>query len=228
MKKYLWTITLLIVLLLVACGGKEEEPAATAPPTEAPAEIEATATSEPAPEIETVTIRFAVNDIQQGLYREMIADFQEENPEIEIKLVSIEEVLELDSLAAEWPDDAFLRLVSAADVINVQASRSAIESGLILDLAPLIESSSNANPEDFFPGTLSHCQWDGGTWCLPTTANFQFIFFNRDAFDEVGETYPEPGWTWDDFLDKATALTQREGTRCCVGVSYRTGTATPV
>jgi multiple sugar transport system substrate-binding protein len=213
MKKYVWIISLVIVILLSGCGGDEEE-TPTAPPdpaTEAVVESKATATSEPVPEIETVTIRFAVNDIQQGLYKEIISAFEEENPEIKIKMVSVEDVLELDSLTAEWPDDAMMRLASAADVISFQASRSATESGLVLDLAPLIESIPNANPEDFFPGTLSDCQWEGGTWCLPTSANFQFIFFDRDAFDEAGVPYPEPGWTWDDFLDKAVALTKREG-----------------
>ena len=212
MRKRVFIIGLLLAILLAACGGdKDETPTSAAPATEVPVQSEPTAVIEAEPAIETVSIRFAVNDIEQGLYKDMIAAFEEENPDIKIKLVSINEVLELDSIAAGWPDDAMLRLASAADVINVQSSHDAVKSGLILDLSPLIESSPNANPEDFLPGALSDCQWDGGTWCLPTSSNFQLFFFDKDAFDEAGEPYPEPGWTWDDFLAKASALTVREG-----------------
>jgi multiple sugar transport system substrate-binding protein len=46
---------------------------------------------------------------------------------------------------------------------------------------------------------------------LPMTVDFELIFFDKDAFDEAGEPYPEPGWTWDDFVTKAKSLTVREG-----------------
>jgi multiple sugar transport system substrate-binding protein len=32
------------------------------------------------------------------------------------------------------------------------------------------------------------------------------LFYNQDLFDQYGVSYPEPGWTWDDFLEKALAL----------------------
>ena len=212
MIKKMFIISLMLAILLSACGGdKEETPTPAAPATEAPIQSAPTAESEAEPAVESVTIRFAVNDIEQSLYHDMISAFEEDNPDIKIKLVSINEVLDLDSLTAEWPDDAMLRLASAADVINVQASRAAVEANLILDLSPVIESSPNAHPEDFFPGALSDCQWDGGTWCLPTSSNFQLFFFDKDAFDAVGEAYPEAGWTWDDFMVKASALTERQG-----------------
>jgi len=205
-------VLLLAVALLAACRSKDETP--TPPPplsTEAPAPTEAPTAEEPAAPAETVTIRFAVNDFEQALYQDLITAFEEDNPDVEIKVVSINETLDLGPVGGEWPDDAWVRLASAADVINVQASREAVEAGLILDLTPSIETDPNTRPDDFYPDTLSDCQWDGGAWCLPTNAHFQLIFFDKDAFDEVGEPYPEPGWTWDDLLVKATALTKREG-----------------
>lgn len=210
MKK-LFILLLVVTTLLAACGPKEEatptpEDVATSPPVPS----EETVESVPTPQVEKVTIRFAVDDLEGALYQDIISAFEEDNPDIDIKLVSINETLDLSAVGGEWPEDAMLRLASAADVINVQPSRQAIEAALALDLMPLIEAHPNAQPEDFFPGTLSACQRDGGTWCLPTGANFQLIFFDKDAFDEVGEPYPEPGWTWDDFLAKASALTREE------------------
>ena len=36
------------------------------------------------------------------------------------------------------------------------------------------------------------------------------MYFNKDAFDEAGLDYPEAGWSWEDLLATAQALTQRE------------------
>jgi ABC-type glycerol-3-phosphate transport system substrate-binding protein len=211
MKKLL-ILLLVVAPLLAACGPKEEAtPAPTDVATSPPVPSEETVESVPTPLVEKITIRFAVDDLEQALYQDTIRAFEEDNPDIDIKLVSINETLDLGAVGGEWPEDAMLRLAEAADVINVQTSRGAVDAGLVLDLMPLIETHPNAHPEDFFPGTLSACQWDGGTWCLPTAANFQLIFFDKDAFDQVGEPYPEPGWTWDDLLAKASALTEEEG-----------------
>jgi ABC-type glycerol-3-phosphate transport system substrate-binding protein len=210
MKKLL-ILLLVVATLLVACGPKEEEtPTPADVATRPPVQTEETVGSAPTPLVEKITIRFAVGDLEQALYQDIIRAFEEDNPDIDVKLVSINETLDLGPVGGEWPEDAMLRLASAADVINVQASREAVDTALVLDLTPLIETHPNAHPEDFFPGTLSACQWDGGTWCLPTGANFQLIFFDKDAFDEVGEPYPEPGWTWDDLLTKASALTEEQ------------------
>ena len=122
-----------------------------------------------------------------------------------------DEVLGIGLMDTQWPDDAWIRLASSADVINQQPSRSAIESGLVLDLNPMFDADPTTRPDDFLPATLEECQWDGGTWCVPIHASYQVIFFDKDAFDAVGEAYPEPGWTWDDFLDTAAALTERDG-----------------
>ena len=137
--------------------------------------------------------------------------FEEENPDVEIKFVSIEEILELDGPGAEWPDDARRRLVSAADVSSVFYSTGAVQDGLLLDLGPLMEAERDFEPADFQPATLENFQSEGGTWAVPTEANYVVIYFSKDAFDEAGLDYPQPGWSWDDFLAAAEALTVREG-----------------
>ena len=210
-KRSIWVL-LLIALLLVACGGESEEEVVETP-TSAPVETEKVAES-PAvveDEVEPVTIGFAVFDFEQGLYNDLIDAFEEENPDVEINLVSIEETLELESLGAEWPDDARRRLVSAADVSSVFYSGEALNEGLLLDLGPFIEGDRNFDPDDFQPAILEDYQSKGGTWAVPTEANYQLIYFNKDAFDEAGVDYPQLDWSWDDFLATAEAMTVRDG-----------------
>jgi multiple sugar transport system substrate-binding protein len=212
-KRVIW-LALIVALLLVACRAKsEEEPAAT--PTEAPAVSEETGQQEPVAEVEDevepVTVSFAVYDFEQGLYGDLAAAFEEENPDVEIKFVSVEETLGLDVPGAEWPDEARRRLVSAADVSSVFYSAEAVQDGLLLDLAPLMEAERDFDEADFQPATLESFQSEGGTWAVPTEANYVVIYFSKDAFDEAGLDYPQPGWSWDDFLAAAEALTVREG-----------------
>jgi len=198
MGKKLLFLILVLLLPLAACGKKEESPAST-----------------PTPEAgeEQVTISFAVFDWEQASYEDTVQAFEDANPNVQVRLVSINKLLELDLLDGDWPDDAWQRLASRADVINLNADRDAVEQGLIRDLSALIQADPNFQQDDFYPGALRSSQWDGGTWSLPTELLFDLILYDKDAFDEAGVAYPEPGWTWDDFLAKAKALTVRDGDR---------------
>ena len=198
MGKKLLFLILVLLLPLAACGKKEESPAST-----------------PTPEAgeEQVTISFAVFDWEQASYEDTVQAFEDANPNVQVRLVSINKLLELDLLDGDWPDDAWQRLASRADVINLNADRDAVEQGLIRDLSALIQADPNFQQDDFYPGALRSSQWDGGTWSLPTELLFDLILYDKDAFDEAGIAYPEPGWTWDDFLAKAKALTVRDGDR---------------
>jgi multiple sugar transport system substrate-binding protein len=191
---------LIIGMALTACkGGSERTPA-----SEPTADVEIKG--------EQVTILFAVDDYERLHYKGLIQAFEEANPGLHVRLVSFGETLGLGSGDA-WPkpEIAWQRLTSASDVINSPAPSEAAQQGLVRDLTPLIEADPTFQPQDFYPGTLESMQWDGGAWSLPTVMAFHLISFDKAAFDQASVAYPEPGWTWDDFLDKARALTLRQG-----------------
>ena len=128
MGKKLLFLILVLLLPLAACGKKEESPAST-----------------PTPEAgeEQVTISFAVFDWEQASYEDTVQAFEDANPNVQVRLVSINKLLELDLLDGDWPDDAWQRLASRADVINLNADRDAVEQGLIRDLSALIQADPN-------------------------------------------------------------------------------------
>lgn len=78
---------------------------------------------------------------------------------------------------------------------------------------PLDECLAGSEPgtagdlTDYFPGILAVNQFDGQTYGLPWIAQPVVLYYNTDLFDAAGVEYPEPGWTWDDFVEKAKALT---------------------
>lgn len=181
----------LLAIIVVACGGSEDET--------------------PTPQSKPITLRFAVYDRDQRRLQRLIETFEENNPDVEIKLLAIENILDLNQQQRTWPDDAWVRLASAADVILAQPSHAAVEAGMVRDLAPLIEADEHTQLDDFYPHTLASCRGNGRIWCLPTVIEMELIYFDKDAFDEAGLSYPQPGWTWNDFLANASALTKREG-----------------
>lgn len=70
-----------------------------------------------------------------------------------------------------------------------------------------LENSDKLHPEDLYQQPLEAFQWEGETWCVPQNVSSLVIYYNRSLFDAAGLSYPAAGWTWDDFLATARALT---------------------
>jgi ABC-type glycerol-3-phosphate transport system substrate-binding protein len=165
----------------------------------------------PAAEPAQVVLQFAVSDYDQGTYLPLARRFEAENPGVEIRLLSVNQVLGLSGGPPVWQSDAWRRLARSADVIKVQATDPAVDPSVLQDLSPFLEAASVPGIDDFFPGTLAGCQTEDGVWCLPTAAVLDLIYFDKQAFDATGVPYPQAGWNWDDFRTTASALTERQG-----------------
>jgi len=42
---------------------------------------------------------------------------------------------------------------------------------------------------------------EGQLWGIPAGVDLWVMYYNKDLFDRYGIPYPEPKWTWDDFVD---------------------------
>jgi multiple sugar transport system substrate-binding protein len=187
----------LLILLLTSCSAMQPTLPSGAP--------------QPQGGTEGIAIRFAVYDGEETAYGDLIDAFEEGTPGLHVQLVSIDELLDLDPGTGLGSLDGAQRLVAAADVLSLDPSHRLVNQGLLRDLTPFLEGDPGFDPADFYPNILESCQWAGGTWALPLAATFRLVYYDRDAFDESGVPYPEPGWTWDEFVDRARALTIREG-----------------
>nr|HRL13017.1 sugar ABC transporter substrate-binding protein [Aggregatilineales bacterium] len=68
-------------------------------------------------------------------------------------------------------------------------------------------AASAGDLSDYYPGILAVNQFEGATYGLPWIAQPVVTYFNRGLFDAAGLDYPADGWTWDDFMEMARALT---------------------
>jgi multiple sugar transport system substrate-binding protein len=181
----LFTFTLIVLLsLLAACKNQ------------VPSEPPATQVTE------KVTLTFACYAEQENIYRDLADQFEAGYPGIHVQLVRLEHGV-----------SSLNEIVKQADTLIMPAFFPALSHGLVRDLEPFIAQDTTFQPQDFYTHTLESLQWEGGTWGIPASIHFQMIFYDRRDFDAAGVPYPAPGWTWDDFLSTAQALTQREGDR---------------
>ena len=86
----------------------------------------------------------------------------------------------------------------------------AYELPFLADLTDLFERDrAEIEPDDIYPELLSACRYDGRQLLMPRWFNVALLYYNRRLFDEAGEPYPTPHWTWDDYVAAAQRLTRR-------------------
>ncbi len=138
----------------------------------------------------------------------VIADFEAQNPDIKVHYTPVY----LSGTDEASYNAAVKQAAETADVFCAMPSPTHLQIGAARDLAPFIAADASFQPDDFFPGLLF--RWEeasGSILSVPTYFNVGLIAYKPAAFDEAGLPYPQPGWSWDDFLAVAVQLTQRQG-----------------
>jgi ABC-type glycerol-3-phosphate transport system substrate-binding protein len=141
-----------------------------------------------APTPEPITISFLPPVFGQEYYEALVKEFNKEYPYITVEFVS------------PGTDDADVFVSSPFALRELLAQDSIVS----LDL--FIEQDASFDLTDFYPGTVGLFSAEGKTWAIPSGVTVAAMFYNRDLFDQYNVPYPEIGWTWDDFLDRALAL----------------------
>jgi ABC-type glycerol-3-phosphate transport system substrate-binding protein len=201
----------LLVTLLAACSGAPDQPNATPPPNgEAP-----TAPAGDSNEDTKVTISFAAWDYERQTYEPLVKKFTEENPNINVALVPLDDLMNVSDPNADYSALAQLRrIVSGADTAPAFAvAPETFGSGLLLDLKPQMEADASFQADDFLPGALEQYTVKGGTWLLPRYINVQLLNYNKELFKNAGLPDPKPGWGWNDLLGAAEQLAVKSGSK---------------
>lgn len=192
--------------------------------TPAPAQtvITETATATPRAADDVATLEFHCESLlaYDGLYQ-VIAAFESENRDVKIHYLPV---------SVPGTDEASYQAGMAetakkADVFCAMPGLTELQRGIATDLAPYIAADASFQPDDFYPGALRTLAENGATLSVPTYILPTFISYDPKAFDAAGLPYPEPGWTWDDFLTTAVKLTQREGVNVARWGFYEMGGA---
>jgi ABC-type glycerol-3-phosphate transport system substrate-binding protein len=176
------SVILLFSLLLFACRSQDNGSAASA--------------------VET-TITLAAPAGFQAAYEHLIAQFQEDQPRLQVQFVPLSQQQASLSLREQ---------AALADVVLLEGQPPTTDAAAaFLDLTPLMAADPAFDAADFWPGIMDACRAAGVQVGLPFRANASLIFFDKAAFDAAGLPHPEPGWSWEDFRQAAQALTLSNG-----------------
>ena len=137
-----------------------------------------------------VTITFAHPQDPTGAYAQWAQQFHDLHPNVTVELTTDRRAPGVDAFLAsqfDLPQDA--------------------QADAFLDLTAFIEQSDDLDMGDFYPSALNVFRSQGRQWALPFGLDMMVMFYNQDLFDRYGVRYPQIGWTWGDFLDRALDLT---------------------
>ncbi|NDJ75951.1 MAG: sugar ABC transporter substrate-binding protein [Chloroflexi bacterium] len=129
---------------------------------------------------------------------EMVALFEEANPDINVEVSSAPYADYFTLLQADFvggdPPDVF--------ELNYENFVSYAANDVLLDLTPYL-----AEDTPYYPRALEAFQYGGIQGALPETFSTVLLFYNKDLFDEAGVDYPTADWTWDDAMAAGEAIT---------------------
>lgn len=148
-----------------------------------------------------VVLTLAVEENNLSRYLLLLELFEQEHPDIRVRLVSVNEAAtpgEINEIHAR---------ASSFDIFPYSFNRQG-DTQYLLDLRPFLALDPNFNPGDFLAGLLPVASEP--LWAIPTGAAYYLTFFDKNAFDAAGLSYPELEWTTDEFLAAALALTLRD------------------
>ena len=74
-------------------------------------------------------------------------------------------------------------------------------------LNSFIDNDSTFDIDDFFPQAIECATFNDKIYSIPPTFGTQIIFYNKALFKEQGLSYPQDGWSWEEFGETCRKLT---------------------
>ncbi len=143
--------------------------------------------------------------VETAGYEELVKAFEEENPDIDVALSPVAEQDDLmakltTQFASGRPPEVFL--------VNYRNYGQFAGSDVLAPVQPFLDESSEISEDEFAPAALDAFRFDGEELtCMPQNVSSLVTYYNVDLFEDAGVPLPRAGWTWDDFLAAAKALT---------------------
>jgi multiple sugar transport system substrate-binding protein len=138
-------------------------------------------------------------------FRGVVDGFRKVEPDVTVKLVEASDRDDLlarlsTSFAGGTPPDLFL--------LNYRFYGQFAARDVLEPVEERLASSDAFDEEDFYPQALDAFRFGGKLICLPQNISSLVVYYNRDLFRQAKVPEPEPGWTWDDMVEKAIKLTR--------------------
>lgn len=153
------------------------------------------------PALAQTTVTFALwDETQKPVFDEIIAKFQEENPEITVEV-------QLTPWSQYWTKlDAAMGAETAADVFWMNTYLPKYAAAQVLEPLDAYIQADGLDMDAYVAVVRDAYVIDGATYALPKGMDTVQVFFNKAIFDKHKVGYPQEGWTWEDMVALATEL----------------------
>lgn len=205
---------MVLLMILTACGPATQTAGVDASPAD-----DASSADDALPadtEQQSIEITLFGGPAEVAGYTQMTDAFEAENPDVSVVLTPVARQDDLlanltTSFAGGQPPDVFL--------VNYLKYGQFASQGVLADVQAYVDDSQAISLDDFAEPPLDAFRFDGETLtCMPQNISSLEVYYNVDAFEDAGVELPQAGWTWDDFLSAAQALTDADLGRYGVGV----------
>lgn len=141
---------------------------------------------------------FISNDGNEENLENIVAAFEEENPDIAVEVTTLPYA---DYGTALQTD---LAAGTVSDVFDIEYSNYAqYQANGVLAELPV------EDPDAYRQSVLEAYQTDGVQYALPSSFSTVVLFYNSELFDAAGLEYPTTDWTWAEEQAAAEALTDQ-------------------
>jgi multiple sugar transport system substrate-binding protein len=148
-----------------------------------------------------VTVQIRAEPEEAAVYRSLVNAYQDAGGgEIELVTVGREDHLTRLSTAFASGDapDVFL--------INYREYAPFVQRGAVHPIGPLLEAEG-VDQADYHEEPLRAFTYDGALQCMPQNISSLVVYWNRGLFEQAGVAPPKAGWSWEEFVATAGALT---------------------
>ncbi len=154
----------------------------------------------------TITFGYWGDPAELPPFEAIVAAYEEANPGVNVEVQH-----------APWSGyftrlDAQLAAGAGPDVFFITNVPSYAARGALAPLDAHI-AETGFPIEDYNQETLRSHSYQGALYSLPRDNATIALYYNIDAFDAAGLSYPDDTWAWDDLRAAAAALTEMEGNR---------------
>jgi multiple sugar transport system substrate-binding protein len=153
------------------------------------------------------TVRLLVFGAPEELraYRTLVDAYAKASSGARVQLVEASDRQDLvtrlsTSIAGGSPPDVFLMNYR---FYGQFAAKNAIE-----PLDDRLAKSTVVKLTDLYPQATDAFRWQGRQLCLPQNVSSLVVYYNRTLLAKFGVDEPKAGWTWNDLLTTATAMTR--------------------
>lgn len=150
----------------------------------------------------------AVGGALTKLVDKLVADFETENPDINVKAIysgNYSDTMTKAMTALKGGNPPHLSVILSTEIYTL------IDNDAILAFDDIVSSPAEKQWLDsFYPALMENARTGGKTWSVPFQRSTIVMYYNKDAFKKAGLDPNAPPVTWDELIDMGKKLVVKD------------------